>query len=153
MKKIIRWIIKNSKVDGINLLIYIIGLIISVSLIALSFIFSSENNWRAIFGGTGASGIGAVLLGYFIERANNCRLEKEKLRTREKLVSAIDSDIVQIMCHEVLLLEKEQNEFFCSTKGKTLYDIIEDVEKIYNEQIISNALRIKDTEIFNENHK
>lgn len=63
-KKTILGVIKS------NLVIYIFGLIVSIIFIAISFIFSAENNWRAIFSGTGASGIGAVFLGYFIELSN-----------------------------------------------------------------------------------
>lgn len=78
-KKTILGVIKS------NLVIYIFGLIVSMIFIAISFIFSAENNWRAILDGIGASGIGAVFLGYFIELSNikHANMIKNEIRMQK----------------------------------------------------------------------
>ena len=134
--KFVKSLLNKVKVESANnLIIYFIGFVISVLFIVLSFQFSHYNNWGTVLGGIGASGVGAVFLGFAIERANNCRLEKERLNVREKLISSFADNIIEIVCHEILILEKEDSSFASISEGKSLDELLQNISEIYRKQV------------------
>ncbi len=80
-------------VDTKNFIIYIIGLFLSIIFISVSFAFGSEDNWRNVFCGVGASGVGAVVLAYFIDFANIKSGENEIKNKRVILFASLKSNI------------------------------------------------------------
>ena len=65
-------------ISKLHFLIYIIALVISLVLI-VPYGFVSQSEWHSISMSVGASGIGAVLLGYFIELAAKCAERKKTI--------------------------------------------------------------------------
>lgn len=147
--KFIKSFLNKTKVDVNNLVIYSVGLVISALLIMLSFQFSHYNNWGTILGGIGASGIGAVFLGFSIERANNCRLEKERLNVREKLISSFADNVIEIVCHEILILEKEDASFASISEGKSLDELLQNISEIYRKQVTLTTPSSANFDMFN----
>lgn len=147
--KFVKIFLNKVKVDANNLIIYFVGFVISVLFIVFSFQFSHDNNWGTVLGGIGASGIGAVFLGFAIERANNCRLEKERLNVREKLISSFADNIIEIVCHEILILEKEDASFASISEGKSLYELLQNISEIYRKQVTLTPPSSANFDMFN----
>ena len=91
------------KTNKRNLIIYIIALVLSGLCIGLYFI--EPNNPGCILScSVGASGIGAVLLGYFLERANNINKEKSLLKNRKDILYPIFLILRTSICQHIKLL-------------------------------------------------
>ena len=112
------------KISKRNLLIYIIGGVLSFTLLGLYFI-DKDNPWCIICCSIGASGIGAVILAWLIEDSNNRRMVDEKKKTRACISSPIIRDLTQIICVEALMVEQENEEFKTNICDKTLAEIVE----------------------------
>ena len=151
--KFVKSLLDKVKVDANNLIIYFIGFVISVLFIVLSFQFSHCNNWGTVLGGIGASGVGAVFLGFAIERANNCRLEKERLNVREKLISSFADNIIEIVCHEILILEKEDASFASISEGKSLDELLQNISEIYRKQVTLTRPSSANFDMFNSQNE
>ena len=119
-----------------NFIIYIISLAVSIVFIGLGFIpCESFSTWATLFMSVGASGIGAVILAFFIERSNNINLQKVKRATRDAIISPMRRDLLQIICAEILIAEQETDDFKQYNQNKTLTEIIEKLENVYNEEM------------------
>ena len=146
-----KWLSKKLGVSKQNCIVYVIGLMVSVALI-LPYCFCSSTI-NTILSSVGASGIGAVLLGIFIERANNIQEEKRKQENRQKLIFALTDDMTTILCHEILILEKEDADFATDNIGKSLADILEKIPRIYIQQATLTPPTSDEYDTFNAKHK
>lgn len=103
-----------------NLIIYIVGLAVSILLLGLYFI-NPQSPWCTIFVSVGASGIGAVILACFIEWSN----EKTRYENRQ--------DIRKTKFHLVVVLATRLLErlAFCYFKRKENIFSVRDRETCY----------------------
>ena len=141
------------KISRRNLCIYIVGLAISIVLLGLYFI-DTNNPWCIMSCSIGASGIGAVILAWLIEDSNNRRLASEKSKTRESITSPIIRDLTQIICMEALVVEQESETFKQNIQGKTLAEVIEELDKHYVLEITKNPTEtLKESYALDEENK
>ena len=102
----------------------------------------------------GASGIGAIILAFFIEDSNNLKTTCKMQKTREELLSPILLDLTAIICTEALIIEQENEAFKQSIEGKTLVEIINEMFKFYESEMLSCPnLPQEEYERYNEQHK
>ena len=86
-----------------NFLIYALALVISFLFCSLYFI-DITCPWCILSCSVGASGVGAVVLAFFIERANNIRLKKEQDGQRKYILSSLESEIDKLLYFELEFL-------------------------------------------------
>lgn len=136
-----------------NFIIYVIGLVVAAGLIGLSFLFStnSSSNWSAIIGGAGASLVGSVFLGYFIERANN---EREKTTIELFRKNQLNSILLKIgyviertaywcfrISEDVIAMEDEKK---CKRASyNDLWNIFEKMENIWEAEYLTGTPSIE----------
>lgn len=126
-----------------NFIIYIISFAVSIVFIGLGFI-SCESFilWATLFMSVGASGIGAVILAFFIERSNNKRDKQELVKNRDVVIEPIISDLRQIIFIEILIASEESLEFKKKIENKTITEIIEDLMDLYRERVSLDSLNM-----------
>ena len=128
------------KIMGIrqaNFVIYVVGFIISASLIGLYFIKPCLPI-LIVFCSIGASGIGAVLLAYFIDLSNEFRNEKNKQELTRKIFS-----LLIFFFDEYINETKKCIEKIYSIIGKQKIDIdnYEELKNFVNDIILEYYLQ------------
>lgn len=112
MEKVNKKSLKNYVlgVNRINFLIYFIFAIVGIVFAILSFI-NTENNWCVLSGSLGASLIGAVLLAWSIDIANNIRAKERLLYIKNREIGTIFwgvKELFRLLYKEYLLISQQQ---------------------------------------------
>ena len=141
------------KIGRRNFWIYLVGLVVSIILLGIYFI-DYQNQWCILSCSVGASGIGAVILAFFIEDSNNRKVAHEKQKTRDELISPILSDLTRIVCMEALIIEQENEELKQRIENKTLVEIIREICKYYDSEMLAcPTIPLGEYERYNEQRK
>lgn len=97
------------KISKRNLVIYILGLAISLLLLGLYFI-APDSPWCIVSCSIGASGIGAVVLAYFIEWSNEKTKEENKRAIRASKLYSIETKAIRLLERIALYYFKKRAE-------------------------------------------
>ena len=148
---------KNMKLDKKNIIIYSVGLAISIILIALYFL-SPNSPWCIVLCSIGASGLGAVVLGFLIEWANNTTNKSQR-----DLIRATKLEQITIMANN--LLRKVVKNYFhkrievCNDLDKvscykisysSLWCELKKLEHSLKEQYLENTAKKKQIKSIND---
>lgn len=113
--------------NRINFLIYFIFTIVGIVFSILSFI-NIDNNWCILSGSLGVSLIGAVLLAWSIDIANNIRAKERLLYIKNREIGSIFwgvKELFRLLYKEYLLISQQQ-----ITEG-TEIKVCEAIEDMY----------------------
>ena len=119
------------KISKINAIIYIVALSLSIICIGLFFI-NPTNAVCILLCGIGSSGIGAVLLGFVLENANNISKEKSLLKNRTEILHPIILMLQSPICNFIRLLQ--ENGY--TVRSTTIKDFFSEFEELHQSFIL-----------------
>lgn len=118
------------RINKRNLIIYGVGLLISVLLLGLYFI-NPQNPWCTISVSVGASGIGAVILAWLIEWSNEKTRAEHRKTVRIAKFHWLDYNAIRLLERIVFSYFKKRENIFKSRDKDVCYKITFD--EIWNE--------------------
>lgn len=126
------------KMNRKNLIIYLIAFVASVVFLGLYFI-DPQNKWCVVSCSVGASGISAVLLGFFIERSNYVYSKKKYFLDRETVLYPILLWLGSSICRFISYLDQIGNEF----EIETVKEFFSVFEKLHRKEVLGEYSFIK----------
>ena len=133
----------TKKMNKRNIIIYILGLLLSFALLGLYFI-NPQNPWCTIFVSVGASGIGAVILAWLIEWSNEKTRAESRKAIRLSKLYLVDFFAIRLLERLVFGCFRKREKIFNARDKKTCYRITFDElwKELHEQEYYLDLLRM-----------